>query len=614
MTATNADAAWHELLLQIEAAPDKAAALAHALSSLDPSLVESRIAFDDENYARHQLAKTERSELRLICWKPGQSSALHGHGRADCTFRVIHGKATEVRLGSPDLQHREGELVASLDPMIVHQVSNVEPVPLVTLHHYSPPLPINRPSTPRGLQVVVIGGGFSGACVGYHLLGSGRTDIRVIVIDEHSDLGRGVAYGLDDATLRLNVPAKRMSIDPRKPNDFVDWASAKAGAPIAPDSLQPRKLYGDYISDRMRGSVRDNPGKLRIRRGRAVDVNEHFVTLSDGTKVEADVVVLATGNPPTSIPEVFTQEVVNHPAFIADPWKANAVASIGADERVLVVGTGLTGVDILHQLRGANHSGEVVALSRHGNMPSTHSVPGSSTLAHPPLEPADFPTTALGLLRMVRSRAEAHIKRGEPWQLAVEAVRPHISTLWNRLAVKERAKFLTRLRPYWEIHRHRAPIDSIAALEAWEASGTLKRVRAKLVHVAPSPKGFHVTYADGSGKETVTFFDRVILCTGSGINSTPPSDPMYARMDANGLLKQCPNGLGALTAPDGTLLDAKGRSQKWLRAVGVLRRAERWESTAVPELSSQAAATAYDIARMTKESTIAGNMLAPVLD
>ena len=73
--------------------------------------VAAWIRFDPNNYVRNLITRTDRWELRLLCWRPGQSSSLHGHGGAACAFRVLRGSATESVLGQRDrtwvpAQHR----------------------------------------------------------------------------------------------------------------------------------------------------------------------------------------------------------------------------------------------------------------------------------------------------------------------------------------------------------------------------------------------------------------------------------------------------------------------------------------------------------------------------
>ena len=185
------------------------------------------IHFNAQNYTRNLVAKTDRWELRLLCWRPGQSSSVHGHGRAACAFRILRGTATETVLGQRDRTFVPGNVVVETPANLVHQVSNRGSDPLLSLHAYSPPLPVDAPSPRGGREVVIVGGGFSGAAVAYHLLQRADRNLRVALIERGPWLGRGIAYGVDSATFRLNVPASKMSIDPEAPLDFVEWAGTQ---------------------------------------------------------------------------------------------------------------------------------------------------------------------------------------------------------------------------------------------------------------------------------------------------------------------------------------------------------------------------------------------------
>lgn len=53
------------------------------------TIVAPFIRFDASNYVRSLVAKSERWELRLLCWRPGQGTSIHGHGGSACAFRIL---------------------------------------------------------------------------------------------------------------------------------------------------------------------------------------------------------------------------------------------------------------------------------------------------------------------------------------------------------------------------------------------------------------------------------------------------------------------------------------------------------------------------------------------
>jgi uncharacterized NAD(P)/FAD-binding protein YdhS len=63
-----------------------------------------------------------------------------------------------------------------------------------------------------------------------------------------------------------------------------------------------------------------------------------------------------------------------------------------------------------------------------------------------------------------------------------------------------------------------------------------------------------------------------------------------------------PLGLGVQTASDGAVIDATGRADGRISALGPLRRGELYESTAVPELRAQAAQIAATLVELPARS------------
>ena len=285
------------------------AAIAAALSEdIDVARVLGHAELHADRYVRVPLHLTTSFEIRLLCWQPGQSSAVHGHGLANGAMRVLSGRARETRIGLPDRELVEGD-VAIVDPHLVHQIANAGDTPLYTLHVYAPPLPVDQPSALDGRRVLIVGGGWSGAAVAIHLLERGDRDLRVTLVEREPALGRGVAYGTSDADHLLNVPAGRMGIDPDAPGEFVEFARAR-GVAANERSLLSRRLYGDYVLRRLAETVSRSPGRLRIVRddvrGVARVGARWEVSLAGGQALPADDLVLATGHGPTTLPSALS--------------------------------------------------------------------------------------------------------------------------------------------------------------------------------------------------------------------------------------------------------------------------------------------------------------------
>ncbi len=340
--------------------PHTSASLAAALRqpiALDD--VAPWIRFDPANYVRNLVARGDRWELRLLCWRPGQMTSLHGHGDAACAFRVLRGSATEVTLGTRDRQWAPGDVVVETGTL-VHQVGDGGHDALLTLHAYSPALPIDAPSSRDGHHVAVIGGGFGGVAAAYHLLRRGGADLRISLIERGPWLGRGIAYGVDSEVFRLNVPASKMSIDPERRDDFVRWAGVEA----TPHAFLPRSRYAAYVVQRFGDALRAGAGKLRVIRGEAEAIADDAVGLADGTRIPAAAVVLATGLAPRVVPSM----LVADPRII-DAWDECALAALPREGRLLILGAGLTALDVIAFLHLHGYRGAASIVSRRGRCP-----------------------------------------------------------------------------------------------------------------------------------------------------------------------------------------------------------------------------------------------------
>jgi cysteine dioxygenase len=105
--------------------------------------------FSEVNYARTIFAQSPWYQLIVICWRSGQSSAIHDHRGSQCGVRVIDGIATEINYEQTrpgfvrprqEVEYRTNDVCTTSDTGI-HVICNRRPESdLVTLHLYSPPL------------------------------------------------------------------------------------------------------------------------------------------------------------------------------------------------------------------------------------------------------------------------------------------------------------------------------------------------------------------------------------------------------------------------------------------------------------------------------------------
>src|ERR1700684_2111549 len=98
------------------------------------------------------------------------------------------------------------------------------------------------------MRVAIVGGGAAGVLAAIHLRRR-KPDAQITLIDASGRPGTGAAYGTNDSTHLLNVPAPRMSAWPDDPDHFTRWLDARAVTPA--ESFAPRLAYGRYLQDQL---------------------------------------------------------------------------------------------------------------------------------------------------------------------------------------------------------------------------------------------------------------------------------------------------------------------------------------------------------------------------
>lgn len=451
--------------------------------------------------------------------------------------------------------------------------------------------------SPAPREIVIVGAGFSGAATAIHLLRRhGYRSLHITLINRHPDLGRGVAYGTHSPSHFLNVPAARMSLFPDDDEDFLRYAK-KSDPGISGADFVPRSLYGHYLQARLQEAIVAAPlAKLQGRTGEVVDLQvmaagrRALLELADGGRVEAQRVVLTTGNYSPADPPVAEQAFFDGPAYVRDPWAPGAFDTLRPEQPVLLIGTGLSMVDVALELKRRGFAGQLFALSRRGLLPQAHRHHTGMPLA--PRAVGDMlhggPANIGHYLRVVR-KCIAELPDTD-WRDVVGALRPITAELWQALDMGERRRFLRHLQPYWDTHRHRMAPSASQQLEALLATRQLVMAAGRLLRFQDQGNVVLVTWRRrGASANSTLEVGTVINCTGPQTQLTRISDRLVKSLLARGLMQPDPLGLGIETDATDALVDKDGRSSQVLYYTGPLLRARYWECTAVPELRVAAA-------------------------
>ena len=429
------------------------------------------------------------------------------------------------------------------------------------------------------MPVVIVGGGASGTILAAQLA---RRGIQSALIDGSGRAGKGVAYSTTEPAHLLNVRAEGMSAWAGEPDHFARRFEDEGGDRRG---FAQRRLFGRYLGEILDEAVASGRASLIHRSAvRAERADSGWrVTLDDGSAVEAHALTLAIGNQEPGALRAFDGIAER---FVANPWGAEARAAVEdlacSAGDALLVGTGLTMVDLVLSLDSAGFRGSILALSRRGQIPRSH-----ADYQPAAVEASEVPDGRVRTIwRWLRRRsAEAG------WRAAIDSLRPHSQRLWQSLSPHEQRRFLRHARPWWDVHRHRIAPEVGATIARLIGEGRLQVVAGRIVAARETEGALEVEIRPrGRNASERRTFVYAFNCTGPLHNIERTRDPLLRSLLESRQAR--PDHLGM-----GLEVDENSRAGERLWALGPLTKGRYWEIIAVPDIREQAALVAGDIAR-----------------
>ena len=447
-----------------------------------------------------------------------------------------------------------------------------------------------------------MGGGFAGTALVLQLRRQAAlAHAEIHLIEPRKYPGPGLAYTARRPEYLLNVRPGALSLYPETPGHFAAWLAQQpeyaAGAP----EFAPRASYGHYLHDELTAArAAAEPGRLHCHQTTAVVAplrpdGRRAVLLADGTTLLSDCVVLALGNFPPPPPAGPDHRYLHHPGYHADPWAAGNLRRIGPDDAVLLIGSGLTAVDVLLALRQDGHRAPVTVVARHGRWPAAH---GPATATYPNFYPELAPeTTVAGVLTIFRQHLRNAAAQGIDWRPVLDSLRPNLGRIWAAWPLAEQRRFLRHLAGLWAVTRHRSPPENAEAVDELTAAGLVQLQVGTVRQIEPDGDNLRVRVRPHGAPGSWLVARHVVACTGPLLDYDRIADPLVMSLRDAGHLTPDPLRLGLLTDAHGALRAANGTVSETLFTLGPSRRPAYFESTAVPELRQQAAALAAELAK-----------------
>ena len=436
-------------------------------------------------------------------------------------------------------------------------------------------------------------------------------------MEPRAELGRGLAYSATDPDHRLNAPLDVHWIDPERPFELRQWCEARdifqkdAECRTANGQVFLRRSdLGEYLADQIQRHV-DGRSSTSVRHVRATATSARheggayrIQTDSQGELI-GDLLVIATGNPVPSLRPPFRAEDRFDERIIANPLAPGALDWIPAAARVLIVGSGLTALDVASTLVRRAHQGGILIVSRRGLRPRSQS-PGTLNEAPRRIELStevpefirDQPTRIAAWTRALRKQIELQVSAGQHWYQPFDAVRDVVWKLWPQLATREKLRFLRRLRVFYDVHRFRTPPMNEAIVADAERRGLVRYAAATLKTVTTSPSSVTVRLLDERARsEKAVAFDCVVNCTGLDHGSARDSNPFLRSLLQQGLLRPHATGYGFDVTEHCEAIDASGAARPTLRVLGPPTAGVFGDPVAIPFIANQVSRILPDVLR-----------------
>lgn len=603
--------------------------------------------FLEEKYARQLVFKTDNVEILLVCWLPDHRAEVHEHGNSDAITLILEGEMSHTTI-YPDGKKVSGVLspgdIEHIPVGVKHEVANNKNEKLVSLHIYSPPLdekllgaslgysnkirlnevqllektisylmadkPLSKlmfenkiplsekifsTDNVKRSTIAIIGGGFSGTLVATHLMHKySGAPLQIMLIERASRFSRGFAYSTNNPMHLLNVPADKMSAFPNDPNHFLKWAQGR-DSNIKAQTFVPRMLYGEYLENVLREAENNKPSEIKFKRlnDEAISIkllrdnSGAIIHLDSGIQLPVNCAILALGNYLPRDPFVSDTSFYKSKRYAKNPWSEDSLENVSTCDEVLLIGTGLTMVDKVIELKSLGHSGTIHAVSRHGLLPQPHDLN---------VKPFTIDVDSLKellstrkLLKFTRENIKLATKNGSNWRSVIDSLRLHVQKIWKSLPHEEKQKFFHYIRPYWDSHRHRMPPEIVNIIYSMIESGKLKIYKGKIKEYDETENNVSVLIQEKSKSEkTILQVTKVINCTGSELDFSQIQEPLIVDLLKQGLIYSDKLSLGVEANPNGKISNI-------LYTLGPPLKGQLLETTAVPEIREQAYSLASEI-------------------
>ena len=439
-------------------------------------------------------------------------------------------------------------------------------------------------------RITIIGGGASGTLLAVNLLKNADVaEFELNLVERRSKIGRGVAFGTTRDSHLLNVPAGRMGAFPDDIEHFHKWLSEN-GHSFDSHDFVPRVKYGEYLRDVFTRATTEVPANVRLNLiddeavDMAVNGDSAEIMLGSGEILPSTHVILAFGNFKPPHPSVGDMSFTSSDKYFQDPWSSALYDSLDPEDSIFIVGTGLSMIDVALHLHNHGHRGKISAISTRGLLPAVHKLGFSYPAFADELMKTDRITD---ILKIVRRHMKSADTNGSNWRAVIDSLRPATQKIWLDLPMAEKRYFKQHLSRYWNVARHRVPAEAAAVLDEMQSMGTLEILKGRLNGIQLNEGTFNIKFST-LGEEHNVNADVLVNCIGSEANFSRIDSQFVKNLIARRHIRPDELAMGIDATPDGRVIDKNDAPSNVVFTLGTALKGILWESTAIPEIRSQA--------------------------
>lgn len=439
-------------------------------------------------------------------------------------------------------------------------------------------------------RITIIGGGASGTLLAVNLLKNADVaEFELNLVERRSKIGRGVAFGTTRDSHLLNVPAGRMGAFPDDIEHFHKWLSEN-GRSFDSHDFVPRVKYGEYLRDVFTRATTEVPANVRLNLiddeavDMAVNGDSAEIMLGSGEILPSTHVILAFGNFKPPHPSVGDMSFISSDKYFQDPWSSALYDSLDPEDSIFIVGTGLSMIDVALHLHNHGHRGKISAISTRGLLPAVHKLGFTYPSFAEELKNTDRITDILKIVRRHMKNADTN---GSNWRAVIDSLRPATQQIWLDLPMAEKRYFKQHLSRYWNVARHRVPVEAAAVLDEMQSMGTLEILKGRLNGIQLNEGTFNIKFST-LGEEHNLNADVLVNCIGSEANFSRIDSEFVKNLIARRHIRPDELAMGIDATADGRVIDKNNAPSDVVYTLGTALKGILWESTAIPEIRTQA--------------------------